>query len=142
MPVFKTRYEHHKARTVPEGDTMTKQSHKDECDVNIIVKRYQKTGVLTHLNGQIPRYDDATPVDLHMALNIINQASAMFDEIPATIRKQFNNDPAQFIEFVNNPANADKLVELGLAEKLPQQSSTTTVAEPATTSTTEPSAPA
>ena len=38
----------------------------------------------------------------------------MFEALPAELRREFNNDPAQFIEYVNDPENIDSL-----AEKLP-----------------------
>jgi len=43
----------------------------------------------------------------------------MFEELPSTIRAQFENNPEKFLEFVQNPDNLDKMRELGLA-KAPQ----------------------
>ena len=30
--------------------TMTEQAHKDECDVNNIIKKYDKTGLINHVS--------------------------------------------------------------------------------------------
>ena len=53
----------------------------------------------------------------------------MFEELPSQIRKKFNNDPAQFLDFVQNENNKDALYEMGLAlapipieEEIPKQS--------------------
>lgn len=37
----------------------------------------------------------------------------MFDEIPAAIRQKFNNDPGQFIDFMQNPENIESIEALG-----------------------------
>ena len=36
-------------------------------------------------------------------------------EIPAIIRKRFDNDPYQFLEFMENPENIEEARQLGLA---------------------------
>ena len=40
----------------------------------------------------------------------------MFNELPGAARHEFNNDPATFLKFVQDPKNADKLEKLGLAK--------------------------
>lgn len=95
--------------------SMTKQSHKDECDINMLMAKYQKTGLVTHINNHQPHYGDYDPVDFTEAMQTIAEGSSMFQELPSQARKYFDNDPAKFMEFVNNPDNAGKLEELGLA---------------------------
>lgn len=96
----------------------TKQSMTAECDINNILKKYQKTGMITHLNRYQGQYGDFTQgFDFHESLNRVQKAKEMFMTIPATIRTQFDNDPGKFLEFVSDAKNADKLVEMGLAVK-------------------------
>jgi hypothetical protein len=45
------------------------------------------------------------------------EAKSNFDNLPLEVRKQFNYDPAAFLEFVDNPENLDQLVAMGLATK-------------------------
>lgn len=104
------------------GESMTKQAFRNECDINNILKTYANTGVITHLNTNQPSYMDLTNIDPDylQTLNSINSASDSFLQLPALLRKKFDNDPLTFLSFVTNPANADELVNLGLATKKPE----------------------
>jgi len=59
---------------------------------------------------------DIPAIDYHEALNIVADAESMFEELPSTIRAQFENDPHKFLEFVQDPNNLDEMRELGLAK--------------------------
>ena len=37
--------------------------------------------------------------------------------IPSDIRKQFDNNPGKFYEFVSNPDNKDELIKMGFIEQ-------------------------
>jgi len=43
--------------------SLTRQSFKDECDVNQIVKRYTETGMINHIPRTKPQYGDAPEGD-------------------------------------------------------------------------------
>lgn len=93
-----------------------KQSFKNECDINGIMKKWEKNGVITHINEHKPAYG-AFP-DAHTyqdSMNAVIAAQDAFMELPATMRAHFENDPAKFLNFVENPDNAESLIELGLA---------------------------
>lgn len=95
-----------------------KQSFKEECDINRIVRKYQKDGVISHLNRFGGEYKDVTgAVDFHTANNIVLKAQETFMSLPSSVRQQFDNDPGAFMDFVHDPANEDKMVEMGLARK-------------------------
>ncbi len=93
----------------------TKQQFKDECDINNILSKYQKSGAVTHVNKHAAEYGFATSEDFTSAMFLVTDAQAMFNELPSSLRTKFKNDPAEFLEFVQDPENADELVELGLA---------------------------
>lgn len=98
--------------------SLTKQSFKDECNINNIMAQYQKSGLIEHANEHRGSYDDyCNHTDYHTALSQIAEAQSMFNELPATIRAKFDNSPAQFLAFVHEPDNAPKLVEMGLARQ-------------------------
>lgn len=101
--------------TIDTGDGLTKQNHKDECDVNLILSKYQKTGVLQHRQQFEPQYDDATGYDFQDAMNLVISSQNMFNELPSSMRKKFENNPVKFMNFVNNPENQDQMIEMGLA---------------------------
>ncbi len=97
--------------------SLTKQSFKDECDINKILKKFEKTGAITHYTKNAPQYGDTTSPMLHDAMNIIANAESMFEELPAQLRKKFNNDPGTFLDFVQDENNLEEMRELGLTKK-------------------------
>jgi phage internal scaffolding protein len=134
-------YDHNAASNasglVCEEPTRAQQHHKDECDINVILERFGKTGQLP-VNAISGTYGDFSGVhDYHTALNTLIAAESEFDGLPANIRKQFGNEPANLIEFLNDPKNKDQAIELGLvkpisstANEMPQIEANTTVTDP------------
>lgn len=94
------------------------QSAKDECDVNVIMKKYEKSGLITHMNTFEGFYADVSAVpSLADAFHVVEAASAQFMELPADLRARFENDPEQYLAFVMNPDNRDEMIKLGMIEK-------------------------
>lgn len=90
------------------------QSQKDEADINYIVKQFGITKQLPQVLT-LPSYGDFEGVeDYHQAQNLIIEAQAAFLRLPSGLRAQFDNDAAAFLGYVHDPANADRLGELGL----------------------------
>lgn len=97
---------------------LTKQNMKDECDINVITKRYERTGSLPDLIAKDPRYGDFSDVpSFQDSLHIVAHANEQFAALDAPVRRRFNNDPAEFLAFATNPVNLDEMVKLGLATK-------------------------
>lgn len=118
--MFKTAYQERERCSLhcPE-ETLTEQHHVDACSISTILKQYDRTGLITHVNRSVAAYGDYTEVNEYQeALNTTIRAQNAFDELPSAIRKRFDNDPGEFFEFATNPANIDELVELGLAERM------------------------
>lgn len=102
------------------GNGRTKQAHKDECDVNKIVKRFEKTGVLAHVAASQAAYGDFSPIEYRDAVEIVMKADQAFAELPARVRARFGNDPQAFLEACENPAFRDEFEALGLLDKAPE----------------------
>ncbi len=114
--------------------SLTKQSFKDETDINNILKNYNKTGLI-NTNNETPQYLDASMnMDFHQATNALITIQDNFDNLPAKIRKKFHNDPAEYLNFCSDPDNIEELRALGLAEPLevppPTQTNTQTNTPP------------
>jgi phage internal scaffolding protein len=93
----------------------TRQEFKDECDINVLMKRYQSTGELPHLNTSTPQFlDVSSSLVFQESMNYIADAQSMFNELPSAIRDRFYNDPAQFLDFCSNDKNRLELAEMGL----------------------------
>jgi len=99
------------------GPSLTKQSFTKECDINNILKKYQKTGAIDHVNKNEASYGYATSDDFTASMAIVAKGQSMFEELPSTIRTKFENDPAKFLDFVQDENNLKEMQELGLAHK-------------------------
>jgi phage internal scaffolding protein len=97
-----------------EDATLAQQQFKEECDINNIMEKFGMTGLIP----QAPltaSYGDFTGVnDYHTALNAIIAAEEQFDALPAQLRARFDNDPANLIDFMENPENRSEAENLGL----------------------------
>ncbi len=80
-----------------------------------------KTGIIDHYTKNSPRYGEIQAHTFTEAQMIVANAQSMFEELPSKARAAFNQDPARFLNFVNNldPVTGhDDLVEVGLASPL------------------------
>jgi phage internal scaffolding protein len=99
--------------------TRAQQHHKEECDINVILRKFGKTGTLP-INPSEALYPDfSDAVDYHTALNQIIASEREFDLLPSHIRKHFDNDPAKLVYFMQDKKNYDEAVNLGLIAKKP-----------------------
>lgn len=95
----------------------TRQEFADECDINVLMKRFEATGVVSHVNQREPMYidvGDGVP-DLRTAIDTVRAANEAFMSLPAAARAEFDNDPIRFVEYAYNPDNLDQMVKWGLA---------------------------
>lgn len=102
-----------------DDESLTKQSFKDECDINTIVRQFGLTGQLPD-NIRVPEYRDYDVVlDYHTAMNAVRDAQEGFMMLPGELRARFHNDPQNLLAFCADPANYDEAVKLGIAVKRP-----------------------
>lgn len=121
--VMHDQFVHHDpVNVVFPDDGMTRQEFAEECDINVLLSQYERTGVLNHYNTGVPQYLDVSDVpDLQAAFAIHERAMAAFMTLPANVRKEFDNDPIRFTEFAGDPANLDRMREWNLAPPAPVQ---------------------
>jgi phage internal scaffolding protein len=108
----------------------TKQSFRDECDINHILRQFNVTGQLPVGSVQ-PQYGDFSGItDYQSALNAVMAAQDSFLQLPAKVRAKFDNDPALFVEFASDEANRDEMKALGLLHEETVQAVVTSPSEP------------
>lgn len=96
-----------------------KQSMADECNINNIMAKYKLSGMVDHVNQHQGSYGDFTGSQTYSeSLQQIINAQEAFDSLPATVRKQFQNNPAAFLEFAENPENENEMRTMGLLPPL------------------------
>lgn len=94
----------------------TKDSFREQCDINHIMARYLRSGNVDHLAKHGGQFGFAPALDFQTAMQQVRAAEEKFLDLPSAIRKRFGNDPAAFLEFAQNPKNLDALREMGLAK--------------------------
>lgn len=97
------------------------QSFMQECDINHILKLHDTAGILTHVNRGRAHYGDFVEGvnEYKDAMDLVVRANESFDALPSDLRSRFGNDPGLFMEFIQNPANYDEGVSLGLFSPRP-----------------------
>ena len=115
--------------------SLTQQQFKEESDINTIVDRFMKSGVLPTPTN-MPQYVDYEGVfDFQSAMNAVRAADENFMRMDAKIRARFNNSPQEFLEFFANTENTEEAIRLGLA--IPQAVAETKVSAAEPTSKSE-----
>lgn len=103
MPVRKKRLR----QTAPAtGKTVTEQHHAKTCNINYIIGKYQKTGLVEHTNRYKATYGDVSAADFEKAMAIVCEQETIFEELPSSIRKHYDNDVVNYLEAVETEEGA------------------------------------
>ena len=100
--------------------TMTIQSEKDNCDINVIMNRYATCGTPLpyRTDGVQPVYADVSELGDYMQnYQRCKQAEEMFNSLPSALRKELDNNPANLIPFIQDEKNKERCYEYGLLNK-------------------------
>lgn len=96
----------------------TKQSFKAQVNINNIVAKYQRTGMLEHVRQNPGVFADVSSIgDYHGMVSKIRTAKESFERLTSDLRSRFNDDPAELIAFVSDASNRDEAIRLGLVNK-------------------------
>ncbi len=118
------------AKLVFVKPSRTKQSFRDECDINNILRQFNVTGQLPVGSVQ-PQYGDFSGItDYQSALNAVMAAQDSFLQLPAKVRAKFDNDPALFVDWASDEANRDEMKALGLLREETVQAVGSSPSEP------------
>lgn len=95
--------------------SLTQQHLAAECDINNIIRKFEKTGLVTHVTDKVARFGDFTNLpDYQAMLNTVRSAESQFMLLPAEMRERFDNDPARLVEFLSDSRNRDEAIKLGI----------------------------
>jgi len=99
----------------------TEQSHRDVVSIHRIMERYKERGVIDHVSAHKGTYGNFVGIPGFQEANqIIAEAKSLFESVPSHIRKDFNNNPGDFLDFMQKSENREKIEEYGLdASHLP-----------------------
>jgi len=102
--------------TQPEDEEIrVEQSHKQEADINNIVRKHGLDLIAKTAAMQTFRYDENPSNDFQEVMQAVITAEQSFNSIPSDIRKKFDNNPAKFMDFIYNPENKQAMIDMGLS---------------------------
>lgn len=100
---------------------LTVQADRDEADINKIIARFEKAGMISTVNRSEPFYGDVSEYDgLQDAIIKVQNADALFMGMSAQVRERFANDPVQMMEFLADNKNRAEAEGLGMVIKRPE----------------------
>lgn len=108
-------------RTRNDQPSKTEKSHAQSCDLNYIMRQYGVTKMLPISPYPAQAFgEDDLDLTLSDAYQTVRQADEYFRQLPSQLRSKFSNSPLALWAFVNDPANADEAVALGLLKRSPE----------------------
>jgi len=104
-------------QTLVTGESLTEQHHKDACNVNNIIRRFETSGVLDHLNPYPQQFGYASSQTFDEAARMVTAANQTFESFPSAVRQHFGNNTAAFLDALEDPLQQEALQDLGLIPK-------------------------
>jgi len=96
---------------VSVGESRTRASFKNECDVNRIMARAMKTGELPVRRGG--SFSDVSAVgDFREVQEKVRRGVEFFEGLPRAVRRHFDDDVRAFLAWSVEPANGAELAAL------------------------------
>lgn len=101
------------------GPGRVKQEFAKEVDIRQIVARYRKANINPYTVSPPPAVfaDLSMTPDFSEKWNMIAKAKESFESLPFPVRKRFNHDPKELLDFVADKDNYHEAVKLGLVVK-------------------------
>lgn len=116
--------------------TLTEQHTAHLTNINYLIEKYKPDELAAYIAArtqyrqEIVGHNFAAEPSLQDAKNIVYRSKQEFEALGEDITSQFRNH-VEFLKFVDNPANAEKLIKLGLIT--PKQLSNIQIPDPSLT---------
>lgn len=102
--------------------TLAEQHQAHMTNVNYLIAKYKPDELERYLQlrasqrREIIGHDFSQEPSLQGAKNVVYQMRQRFEALPEEIKKEFKSH-VDFIKFIDNPANAEKMIKLGLLKQ-------------------------
>lgn len=102
--------------TTPVGTkSRTKQSETEATNVNTIMRKFQRTGVIDHWNQRRPEFGDfSQSQSLQENMDKVMEASDAFNELDAHVRRAADNDPIKLLALMATEEGLESLRAAGM----------------------------
>lgn len=102
----------------------TKQSFAEESNINSIMAKFHITGVLVDPKITSDRqafFGDVSGIGDYQAMkNKVLESEVHFGNLPSAIRTRFGNKPNELVKFLEDPANKEEAIKLGIVNPPPE----------------------
>lgn len=102
--------------------SMAEQHTAHLTNINYLMEKYKPDELAQYIAArnswrqEILGHDFSSEPSLQEAKNAVYVSRKAFDELPDSIKTQFKNH-VEFLKFIDNPANAEKMQRLGILTK-------------------------
>lgn len=100
--------------------SLTKQEFGRDCDINNIVAMYKKGRPMPFTVTPGMFADVSEMGDYKTAVDVLMEAEILWRRLPLEVRQKAGGSPAAFLDYVNDPENAESLVDMGLVTAAPE----------------------
>lgn len=99
--------------------TLTEQHTAHLSDINYLIQKYRPDELQAYINAkalhrqEILGHDFSLEPSLQAAKNEVLRLKQNFEALPEEIKNSFSNH-VEFLKFIDNPANQEKMIKMGL----------------------------
>jgi len=98
-----------------KDDGRTQVHFGKQVDINNILAKYRKTGIIEHVKRAKERFGDFTELGEYAKnLDKVAKAQQSFEMLPAELRNQFKNSISGFFEYIGDEKNREQCVKWGI----------------------------
>lgn len=94
------------------GKSLTEQHHAKACDINTIMAKYLKDGLIDHISKYEPQFGDVSELDFKHSMDTITRVESEFHDLPAYVREHYDHDPANYLAAVITDDGLEELRNL------------------------------
>jgi len=124
--------------------TLAEQHTAHLTNINYLIETFKPDELAAYIAArsqyrrEILGHDFSSEPSLQDAKNVVYRSKQEFNALPDDIKFQFKNH-LEFLKFIDNPANADKMLKLGIIT--PRQLTNLQIPDASTSQNTQPQTP-
>jgi len=129
LPRVRSQFSPRVSVTVTCGESLTQKHFTEEVNINNIMKKFMKTGILPVAKSQA-EFGFASSQTFTEAMFTVKSAEEEFMHLPSEVRSHFKNDPAAYLDAASDPEQRALFENFGLLEPEVPEIPETTSQEP------------
>lgn len=99
----------------------TIQEQKQGTDINYIMERFTRTGLIEHVRQNEPQFGDFTGIDFQEMQDQVAKVKQLFDSLPSKVKQQFEHDPQKYLDFIAHQENVQDMKDGEIGNSQPKK---------------------